>query len=78
MAGIGAHDSIALAESFLTQTGSGDAVTMLWTRSADSWRHFDVFSQPHLVLLDSSGNLQGSRSGTFRSDWVEDQLADLG
>jgi thiol-disulfide isomerase/thioredoxin len=51
MVGIGARDDLDLAEEFLERTGV-ENFPLLWDRSGESWRAFEVLAQPYLVLIE--------------------------
>ena len=57
--GLGAQDSLDEAYGFLDDTDTQD-LTMVWDRTGRSWVHYDVTNQPTVVLLDGSGQVQGT------------------
>ena len=73
--GIGAQNDLALAERFVSQTGT--TFTMLWSDSNESWRHFGVSRNSSVLLLDRGGRLADDRAGGFDPASLSDRLATL-
>ena len=71
--GLGAKAWIEVAESFVTDTGTSFA--MVWSESAEPWRHFGVLDSSSFVLLDSRGIPVGDGPSPYDRALV-DQLLD--
>ncbi|MEM7094727.1 MAG: hypothetical protein AAF567_17110 [Actinomycetota bacterium] len=64
--GLGAQDSLAEANEFVTLTGTTAApITMVWDPSFDTWRSFGIRSQPYWILYDGQGELVSSSPGAI-------------
>ncbi len=66
---MGASGSLDDGAEFVASTGAATP-TMLWDENYAVWQHYDVSSQPTVVLLDASGNLIEFFGGTFNPDEV--------
>ena len=42
--------------------------TVLWDQTYGVWSHYDVLSQPAVVLVDAAGNLVYAWDGAFDPD----------
>ena len=72
--GMGAQDSLAFAEDFIANTNTGgiDNLTMIWDESFDTWSHYNVRSQPTLIIVDADGNFVEGWNGLAPFDKIEE------
>lgn len=68
---MGAQDSFALAEDFVTSTGT-ESFDMIWDESFESWSYYGIRGQPAAILVDTSGNPIDGWLGRFDLDVVLD------
>ena len=57
--GLGAQDSLEQAVDFVSSTGT-EGLDMVWDASGESWIHFEVTSQPTVIVLSADGEVQAS------------------
>lgn len=74
--GLGAQDNYEYALEFVDTTGT-TSFPMVWDPEFTSWRHFDVFGQPQVRLLDRNGALVAAWSGAIPEDDVLEMIAEL-
>lgn len=66
---MGAQDDFGFAQEFQKSTGT-NSFTMTWDASFDTWRYYQVTSQPTAILVDKNGQpIQGWR-GLFPKEQV--------
>ncbi len=68
MVGLGARDSLGMAEDFVSDHGT--TFPMLWDENGASWRRFRVPSQPAALLVAADGRWIRRWSGEFPEDEV--------
>jgi len=74
--GMGAQDSLDLANQFVSSTPAGEAdITMIWDTGFDTWREFGIRSQPYWILFDAQGNEIESRPGIIDEALIESALS---
>ncbi len=66
---MGAQDSFALAEDFVSATGTA-SFPMTWDESFETWSFYGVRGQPYAILLDSSGAILGEWGGAIPEDEI--------
>jgi len=70
-AGTPPWDSLDLAYDFVARTGTSDGqIPMVYDESYQSWRQFDVISQPYWALFDATGTQVAARPGAVDFDAV--------
>lgn len=60
--GMGAQDSLGLAEDFLLRNEL-ETPLMTWTESFDSWQYYQVRGTPSVILVDPQGQPMGQWFG---------------
>jgi len=55
--GLGAQDSLDRAVDFVSSTGT-EELDMVWDESGESWIHFEVTSQPTVIVLSADGEVE--------------------
>lgn len=55
---MGTQDSLEQAEEFVDRNATSTPL-MVWDSGFDSWNHYDVSSQPTLVLVGADGSELG-------------------
>ncbi len=55
--GLGAQDSLDQAVDFVSSTGT-EGLDMVWDESGESWIHFEVTSQPTVIVLSADGEVE--------------------
>ncbi len=76
MVGLGSQDSLALAESFVADTGA-ESMLMVWDESFESWLFYGVRGQPTAILVAPDGTAIAAWQGLFPEDEVLELAAAL-
>lgn len=75
MLGLGALDSRALADDFVSSTGTdGGEIAMVWELAGETRSAFGVRSQPYWLYFDADGNEVTSRPGVVDVALIESLL----
>jgi len=57
--GLGAQDSLDQAVDFVSSTGT-EGLVMVWDATGESWIHFEVTSQPTVIVLSADGEVEAT------------------
>lgn len=66
MVGLGTQDDLSEAEEFVADTGVKHQ--MVWDASGESWRYFELPTQPSSVLVGPDGTTIATFKGSLRLD----------